>query len=75
MEAGASYFRDGKTTIKIKFLFFGGGDIGGREENCQKPMFVLGIAMTIKFECANFIVENFVVFAQAPFYYQRGICS
>ena len=29
-------FRDGETTIKIKFSLFEGGGLGGREENRPK---------------------------------------
>ena len=45
----AHFFRDGETTIKIKFSLLRGGGLGGREENCPKTLFFMGNATTIEF--------------------------
>ena len=57
--------RDGETTIKINFAFFGkgggGGGVGCREENRPETLFFLGKRHDIKkrIESANVIVEKF----------------
>ena len=41
-------FRDGETTIKIKFALLRGVGLGGREENRTKMLFFVGNATTIE---------------------------
>ena len=36
------FLRDGETTTKIKFAFFEGAGVGGREENCPQTLFFFG---------------------------------
>ena len=55
-------YRNGETTIKIKFSLWRGAGHGGGEENRPKTLFFfffVGSARTINFESANFIVEKF----------------
>ena len=42
-------FRDGETTIEIKFALLRGVGLGGREENRPKTLIFVGSATAIKF--------------------------
>ena len=57
--------RDGEMTIKIKFLFFEGGGLCGREGKSSKTLFFMGNATTIKsWKCKFYCREIFGVHAQ-----------
>ena len=59
-------FRDGETTIKIKFSLSEGGGLGGREENHPK-FFFCGKRHDNKISKVQILwSRNFVVIAQAP---------
>ena len=64
-------FRDGETTIKIKFALLRGGWAGGQRGKLSKTLFFVGTPRQYNFESENFIVEKFCCHGAGSFMYFR----
>ena len=60
------WIRDGEPTNKIKFAFFGGEGLVGREENRPKMLLFRVNAMTIEFRMCSFHCREILLSLRRP---------